>query len=128
VSKSQRTKGATYEREVCDAFTPVVGYKVQRNIGQARDGGNDIDVKPLVIEAKRRKTLGTVYGWLQQAIDATRGRTYLKREYDPRTGGDSYDAPLIPVVVARQDAGESIVILRLTDFLTLTGDILRAEG
>ena len=128
MSASQRTKGATYEREVCDAFTTLLGRKVQRNIGQARDGGNDIDIGPLVVECKRRKTLGTVYGWLQQAIDATRGRTYRKTAYDPRTGGDTYDAPWIPVVVARQDAGESIVILRLTDFLTLTGDILRAEG
>jgi hypothetical protein len=122
MSKSQRTKGATYEREVCDAFTPVVGKKVQRNIGQSRDGGNDIDVGRLVIECKRRKTLGTVYGWLQQAIDATRGR-FLAQHDDDVVG-----VPFIPVVVARQDAGESIVILRLTDFLTLTGDILRAEG
>lgn len=91
---------------MCDAFSEALGRKVQRNIGQARDGGNDIDIGPLVVECKRRKTLGTVYGWLNQAIAAVKSEG--KR----------------PVVVARQDAGESIVILRLTDFLELTHDEL----
>lgn len=80
-------------------FSRAYGFEVKRNIGQARDGGCDINVGPLVVECKRRKTLGTVYGWLQQAINAGGG---------------------VPVVVAREDQGEPIVILRLSDFFVLS--------
>lgn len=101
MSKSQRTKGATYEREVCDVFTGITGRKIQRHIGQARDGGNDVTVGRLVIEAKRRKTLGGIEKWLLQAKVAT------------------VSAEQVPVVVTRSDGGESIAILSLADFLRI---------
>lgn len=101
MSKSQRTKGATYEREVCDVFTAALGRKIQRHIGQARDGGNDITVGPLVIECKRRKTLGTVESWFNQAIAAK------KKDSD------------IPIVVARSDGGKSFVMISLDDFINV---------
>lgn len=101
MSKSQRTKGATYEREVCDVFTAATGRKIQRHIGQARDGGNDITVGKLVIECKRRKTLGTVEGWLRQAQAAT------------------VSAEQAAVVIARSDGGKSFAIVYLDDFLKI---------
>jgi len=112
VSKSQRNKGAGGEREVCEIFNNALNRDdIKRHIGQARDGGNDIDVGPLVVEVKRRKTLGTIYGWMQQAIDAVRGRTYpsaVERIPEPR----------IPVVVFRQDGDTSwMVMMRLNDWL-----------
>jgi hypothetical protein len=97
MSKSQRNKGAGYEREVCDVFSVATGRKVQRHIGQSRDGGNDITVGKLILECKRRKTLGTVEGWLQQAEAAK----------------------VSAVVVARSDGGESLAIMSLADFLRL---------
>lgn len=100
MSASQRTKGATYEREICNRLSEVVGYKVQRHIGQARDGGNDITVAPFRFECKRRKTLGTIEGWLAQA---SLGKS----------------ASETPVVVARSDKGESLVIMTLEDFLKI---------
>lgn len=125
MSKSQRTKGAGFEREVCDVFSSALGRTFKRRIGQARDGGNDIDVGPLVVECKRRKTLGTVYGWLQQAIDACLGRRHYAPGEDPSLDRGE---PMIPVVVARQDGDTApIVILRLSDFLTLTRDELLAH-
>lgn len=105
----QRTKGATYEREVSRAFEAALGGTYDRNIGQARDGGNDIDVGPLVVECKRRKTLSTIEGWLKQAATAAYQR-WQRQGGDPVTGH-------IPVVVAREDSGKSLVILRLDDFL-----------
>jgi hypothetical protein len=119
LGKSQRTKGATFEREIAHIFSDAVGSGVDftRNIGQARDGGNDLDVPPLAIEAKRRKTLGTVYGWLQQCIDSLPAFK-LKHKTDVA----------YPVVVAREDNGQPIVILRLSDFLALTVDELRAHN
>jgi hypothetical protein len=117
MGKSQRTKGATFEREISIEFSRALGMEFKRNIGQARDGGNDIAVGPLVIECKRRKTLGTVYGWLRQAADACSSRgSIFDIEADPN----------MPVVVAREDGGESIVIMKLDDFLTLTQDKLRS--
>lgn len=101
MSKSQRTKGATYEREVCDVFTVATGRKIQRHIGQARDGGNDISVGKLVIECKRRKTLGTVEGWLAQATAA------------------KVSEEQAAVVIARSDGGKSFAIVYLDDFLKL---------
>jgi len=125
MGKSQRNKGAGFEREVCDVFTAALGLdaenKIKRNIGQARDGGNDIDIGPLVVECKRRKTLGTVYGWLQQAIDSLQGRA---RQKSKSTGDYSFHA-MLPVVVAREDNGVPIVIMRLNDFLQITVDELR---
>lgn len=102
MSKTSRNKGASYEREVCAVLSEATGKKVQRHIGQARDGGNDITVGSLVIECKRRKTLGTVEGWLKQAKAAVSSPEQT------------------PVVVARSDGGESLAILSFADFLKLT--------
>ena len=97
----QRTKGASYEREVCARFSSKTGRIVRRHIGQSRDGGNDITVPPYTVECKRRKSLKTIEGWLAQAEAAT-----------------TIEAP-IPIVVARSDGGKSFVILPLDDFLQL---------
>lgn len=101
MSKSQRTKGAVYEREVCARLSEATGKKIQRNIGQARDGGTDIPFGNFLVECKRRKTLGTIEKWLKQATDAA-------------TTGEQ-----IPVVVARSDAGKSLAYMSLDHFLLL---------
>ena len=107
---SQRTKGAVYEREVCAAFTQALGQPFTRNIGQSRDGGNDIDIGPLVVECKRRKTLTTIEGWYKQAERAACARDQT----------DLFMRELIPLVVARSDGGKSLVVLSLVHFLALT--------
>jgi hypothetical protein len=97
----QRTKGAAYEREICAELSVASGHKIQRHIGQARDGGNDITVPPFTVECKRRKSLKTIEGWLAQARAAC-----------------TIEAP-IPIVVARSDGGKSFVIVPLENFLSL---------
>lgn len=106
MGKSQRNKGAGYEREVCEVFSAALGQTFKRNIGQARDGGNDINVGPLVVECKRRKSLGTVESWLLQAAAACD----TSSQY--------------PVVVGRSDGGKSLVIMDLDHFLDLFSDEL----
>lgn len=91
MGRSQRVKGATFERDIANEL----GAK--RNIGQARDGGDDITLGRFRIECKRRKRLGTVQAWLAQAQAAC------------AQAGD------IPVVVAREDHGEALVIMRFAD-------------
>jgi hypothetical protein len=77
------------------------GRIFKRYIGQARDGGNDGDVGPLVLEMKRRKSLKTFMAWYYQAVAATpEGRVH--------------------VVVMREDNGQSMVMLSLDDFIRLT--------
>ena len=133
MSKLSRTKGAKFERDVCDIFSDALGLegddRIKRNIGQARDGGNDIDIGPLVVEVKIRKTLGTVYSWLQQAIEAAKDLFYDRDVMDDGEWlGSSVKEPMIPIVVARQDGDTSpIVILRLSDFIILTRDELKAH-
>jgi hypothetical protein len=101
----QRTKGASYEREVCAVFTEALDRPIKRKIGQARDGGNDIDVGPLRVECKRRKSLGTLESWMEQAEE-----------------GCPLDKH--PAVVTRSDGGESMIVMKLDDFLALAGDRL----
>jgi len=128
VSKSQRNKGAGGEREVCEIFNAALNRDdIKRNIGQSRDGGNDIDVGPLVVEVKRRKTLGTIYGWMQQAIEAVKGRRLTGQQnvrsvnLPPGSAGivaTIESSPLLPVVVFRQDGDTSwMVMMRLNDWL-----------
>ena len=95
-----RRKGASYEREIANA----IGAK--RNIGQARDGGDDITLEGFRIECKRRARLGPMVDWMAQANAACRD-------------GDT------PVVVCRGDGGESLVILRFADWVDLNGFLLR---
>lgn len=100
MSKSQRDKGAGYERELCAYFSDRLGRVVKRNIGQARDGGDDITIGKFRIEAKRRKRIGNIYGWRQQVIEASQPED-------------------MPVVICRGDGKESLVILGLDDFTYL---------
>lgn len=100
MSKSQRTKGAAYEREICKKLSEATGKNIQRNIGQARDGGTDIPFGNFRLECKRRKTLGTIEKWLKQSTD-------------------SCPNDEIPAVVARSDQGKSMVFLSLDNFLLL---------
>ena len=103
MGKLQRTRGAAYEREVCDVLTKKFGTKVSRKLGQARDGGDDIEVGPLIIECKRRRGIA-IYEWLDQVNKAAK------------------DSDRLPVVVARADGRRSVAILDLEDFLALVPD------
>lgn len=101
----QRTKGARYENEVMAMLSSRWGIKARRLLGQARDGGADGFIPPFVFEFKRRKELKTLTGWLQQCVDAL-----------PRFEKECKITPPVPVVVMRADNGESMVLMRLSDF------------
>jgi len=105
MGKSQRTKGAVFERDIAKLFTAALRPEqpFQRNIGQARDGGCDINVGPLMVECKRRASLKVLRQWVQQAT-VSKGGT-------------------IPVVVMREDGGdEPMVLLRFRDFIQFIED------
>ena len=97
MGKMQRQKGAAFERDIAK----VLGAK--RNIGQARDGGDDITVGQWRVECKRRASVGPMAQWMAQCVAA------CDREGD------------IPLVVARGDGGEAYAIMRFADFVPLMG-------
>ena len=100
MGKSQRTKGQTGEREVCHILSDHFNREIKREIGQARDGGMDIDLLAVGVEVKRRKSLKLLRDWMTQIKKAVRkGQT--------------------PLVVAREDNGEWLAILPLTDLLDM---------
>lgn len=97
MGKSQRAKGAAYERKVLAEFSESLGQKFNRHLGQARDGGFDGKVRCLSLEMKKRSELSK---WYTQAFKAAKGEG-------------------IPLVVMAEDYGESMVLLSLKDFLKL---------
>ena len=103
MGKLQRTRGAAYEREVCDVLTKKAGRKISRELGQARDGGADIKFGQFLIECKRRRKIA-LYEWVRQVQVAAK------------------DTDSIWAVVARADGERSVVILDLEDFLALLPD------
>lgn len=100
----QRRKGAGYEREVCGVLSDSLGVSVARNLGQARDGGDDITLDPFRIEAKRRRRIAV--------------EQFLKQCEACCKPGQ------IPIVVMRGDGGESMVLMRFQDFLPMLGNEL----
>lgn len=105
MSKSSRTKGHAYEREVRQAFEDA-GFHTLRNLEQTRNGGADL-LPVLVwpfsfqVECKRRARLPFLE-WVAQ-VEAVTGDGKWR----------------VPTVVCRADRGQSHVVLRLSDFLSI---------
>ncbi len=110
MSKSQRTKGANGEREVCKLIFEILGIEAHRNLSQTRDGGADIKLPPYSLEVKRRARIGNVYDWMDQAEN-----------------GCSVNEK--PAVVFRADGKKWLACIPLDDFLSLAReDIVNPHG
>jgi hypothetical protein len=99
MSKLSRTKGAGGERELCKILSDALGEKITRKLGQARDGGHDVELSPFRIECKRRKVLA-IYDWWSQVLA-------------------SCEKNHTPVVAMRADGEEWLVVMRLNDWIKL---------
>jgi hypothetical protein len=96
---SQRRKGATAEREVAAILTDALGFVVKRQLGQARDGGDDIRVGRWRLEVKRRETL---------AMDAWSAQVEACAEAGER-----------PAVIYRRSGQPWRISMLLADFIPL---------
>lgn len=96
----QRRKGANGERELCAILSDAFGQVVTRKLGQARDGGDDIETPPYHWEVKRRDSIAAVR-YLEQCIAALEGKSGT------------------PIVAMREDGGEWVAMMRLADLLPL---------
>ena len=103
MSASERRKGAQYEREVAARLRKSLGIDAMRSAPlQAGDPTAAPDVQSIRgiwIEAKRRKKIA-VASWVDKA-----------RSECPQED--------IPLVIMREDAGESLVVVSLDDLPTL---------
>jgi len=98
--RHSRNKGASFEREIGHELTRVLGSfvgTIKRKLGQAREGGNDIDMPPYRIECKRYAKIA-VYEWLRQCS----------------VGALLHEKPM---VIARADNERTIAIMYLDDLL-----------
>ena len=69
--KTSRNKGAAAERELATMLSDELGFAVKRKLGQARDGGDDIQIGKYRIEVKRREAL-RLDEWCKQ-VEAASG-------------------------------------------------------
>jgi len=97
--RSARNKGAAGERELAALLSEELGLVVKRKLGQARDGGDDIEVGKFHIEVKRRERLQVVE-WCEQVEACT-----------PIDG--------VPVLAFRRNGEPWRVVLRLEHFIPL---------
>lgn len=70
--KGCRDKGARVEREVCHLIELLTGQAINRHLGQARDGGADVDWGPFRLEVKARQTVA-MPAWQAQVLAACAG-------------------------------------------------------
>lgn len=106
--RGKRAKGAAGERELCALLSDAFGTVVKRNLGQARDGEDDITLPPFRIEVKRQETLKIEPWCLQVEAAAKPGE--------------------IPVVAFRRNGKPWRVVLRLEDFIKLSREEISDKG
>lgn len=85
-------------------MTDNLGFVVKRNLGQARDGADDLTVEKFRIEVKRRETIA-IDKWSQQVEECAK-------------------AGEVPVVVYRRSGQPWRVCLLLDDFIPMLRDQL----
>ncbi len=107
MGKGSREKGARYEREVADALNASrkgLTYKAD-----AQDGHADVEHDRLYIQCKRRAKLA-VARHLEEVVESE------------KEAGELHGFKKIPIVVMREDRGESMVLMRIGDFHDLWED------
>ena len=91
---ASRRRGAAAEREFAGMLSNELGQVVKRKLGQARDGGDDIQVGRYRIEVKRREKLA-IEAWCKQVEAACTTAAHI--------GDDGQVHQDVPVVVFRRN-------------------------
>jgi hypothetical protein len=103
--RGKRAKGAAGERELAALLSEHLGFVVKRNLGQARDGADDLTVQQFRIEVKRQERL-QVDKWSEQVESCAQP-------------GE------VPVLAYRRNGQPWRVCLRLEDFIPMMRDQLK---
>ena len=105
--RGKRNKGATGERELAALLSDALGRVVKRNLGQAREGGCDINIQHWNIEVKRQEKI-KIYDWMKQAMESC-------------AAGQS------PVVAFRKNGKDWLVTMTLNDWVGLIRECIEGE-
>ena len=106
--RGKRNKGAAGERELATLLTDELGFVVKRNLGQARDGADDITIQHFRLEVKRQERL-QIDAWSQQVEACAQPNE-------------------VPVVVYRRNGQPWRVCLLLDDFIPMLRDQLEGSN
>ena len=106
--RGKRNKGAAGERELAKLLTDELGFVVKRNLGQARDGADDITIQHFRLEVKRQERL-QIDAWSQQVEACSQPHE-------------------VPVVVYRRNGQPWRVCLLLDDFIPMLRDQLEGSN
>lgn len=105
--RGKRRKGANGENELAAILSDELGVVVKRKLGQARDGGHDIEIGRFLIEVKRQERLA-IEAWCKQVEAAC--TTVSKIDANGELGDP------VPVVVFRRNGEPWRAVVPL-DFL-----------
>lgn len=118
-----RIKGAQFERDISKLLTEATGEDFLRGLGQTRGGGGEVpDVQPsgntplsnaIHIECKRQKRCN-----IRGALDQAHTDIAL-RKLTP--------SPM-PIVITKDDREDTLVTLRLQDWLEMFNLWIQAKG
>jgi len=106
--RGKRNKGAAGERELATLLTNELGFVVKRNLGQSRDGADDITIQHFRLEVKRQERL-QIDAWSQQVEACAQPNE-------------------VPVVVYRRNGQPWRVCLLLDDFIPMLRDQLEGNN
>lgn len=106
--RSARNKGASFEREVAKILSDFTGLEWKRGLGQTRGGGSeraDVYTEDEVgsgfhVECKNQK-ICNIKGAMKQAVN------------------DIGDSKKVPVVITKDTRQETLVTMKLEDWLPL---------
>lgn len=121
-----RRKGAKGENELASLLSDELGFVVKRKLGQARDGGDDIQVGRFHLEVKRQERL-RIEEWCQQVEAACTTVTPIDQEGE-------LGRP-VPVVVFRRNGQPwravvpvGFLIEAMREDLSGKGSLLASKG
>lgn len=104
MAKISRDRGASYEREIANAFKDwgYPAYRTAQHMGKTGQAPDVSGIPGLHPECKRRRSIA-VYEWMKQAVNDSKAENKGN----------------IPVVFCRADGEESLAVMRLEDFLKI---------
>jgi len=113
MSKSQRSKGAAGERELCTLLYEHLGVRLVRNLEQSRRGGYDLIPHP--------DATGPIAAWLARyAIEVKRHATappHLLKQWWSQAETQARAVGLVPCLAYRTDRSAWRLLLPLSELL-----------
>ena len=119
----QRTKGATYERDIANKFKEHGFHDAKRNLMQTAEGGYDIiGVEPFAIEVKNHKKLNINAWWKQTVAQATGDLIPVLIYHIPNTSKSMVKIPL-SAVNETLDSNRTVTV-SFEDFIYIAREVI----